>query len=175
MLLSCSGRLHAKLSLPPATIPNTTHHPRTTIHRLTISHPPTTIAPLPTTTPGVYRSAFPTKKNLPFLKKLKLRAVLALVPEAIPEWLTAFYAANDIELLQRGLPGNKEPFVDIPEDMIADALQLLLDNRNYPVLIHCNKGKHRTGCVVGCLRKLQRWSHVAICDECVSSPLLVVS
>ena len=35
------------------------------------------------------------------------------------------------------LPGNKEPFVDIPEGLIADALQLLLDSRNYPILIHC--------------------------------------
>ena len=34
-----------------------------------------------------------------------------------------------------------------------------------PVLIHCNQGKHRTGCLVGCLRKVQRWSLVAIFDE----------
>eukprot|EP00035_Acanthoeca_spectabilis_P021913 m.440894 g.440894 ORF g.440894 m.440894 type:complete len:172 (+) comp18584_c0_seq1:168-683(+) len=116
-------------------------------------------------TTGIYRSGFPTKKNLPFLRKLKLKAVLALVPEAIPEWLTSFYEANGIALLQHGLPGNKEPFVNIPQDKIALAIQALLDSRNYPVLIHCNKGKHRTGCLVGCLRKLQSWSLVAICDE----------
>ncbi|RKO82794.1 protein-tyrosine phosphatase, partial [Blyttiomyces helicus] len=33
------------------------------------------------------------------------------------------------------------------------------------VLIHCNKGKHRTGCLVGCLRKLQHWSYTSIFDE----------
>ena len=27
------------------------------------------------------------------------------------------------------------------------------------MLIHCNKGKHRTGCLIGCIRKIQRWSH----------------
>ena len=32
-------------------------------------------------------------------------------------------------------------------------------------IIHCNQGKHRTGCLVGCLRKAQRWSLVAILDE----------
>ena len=32
-------------------------------------------------------------------------------------------------------------------------------------LIHCNQGKHRTGCLVGCLRKVQRWSLVAIFGE----------
>lgn len=26
---------------------------------------------------------------------------------------------------------------------------------NHPVLVHCNQGKHRTGCLVACLRKVQ--------------------
>lgn len=42
---------------------------------------------------------------------------------------------------------------------------MLLDVRNHPLLIHCNKGKHRTGCLVGCLRKVQRWSLTSIFDE----------
>ena len=33
------------------------------------------------------------------------------------------------------------------------------------MLIHCNKGKSRTGCVVGCYRKLQNWSTSAIFEE----------
>lgn len=33
------------------------------------------------------------------------------------------------------------------------------------MLIHCNKGKHRTGCLIGCLRKLQQWSLTTIFDE----------
>ena len=40
-----------------------------------------------------------------------------------------------------------------------------LDRRNHPILIHCNKGKHRTGCLVGVLRRLQHWSFAAIFDE----------
>ncbi|KAI9216538.1 tyrosine phosphatase family-domain-containing protein [Blastocladiella britannica] len=55
--------------------------------------------------------------------------------------------------------------LDIPEDKIIAALAVLMDERNHPILIHCNKGKHRTGCLVGCLRKLQHWSHTAIFDE----------
>lgn len=49
--------------------------------------------------------------------------------------------------------------------VIRDALQVLLDERRHPLLIHCNKGKHRTGCLVGCLRKVQRWSLTSIFDE----------
>lgn len=48
---------------------------------------------------------------------------------------------------------------------IREALQVILDVRRHPVLIHCNKGKHRTGCLVGCLRKVQRWSLTSIFDE----------
>ena len=39
------------------------------------------------------------------------------------------------------------------------------DVRNHPILIHCNKGKHRTGCLVGCLRKVQKWSLIGIFEE----------
>lgn len=46
-------------------------------------------------------------------------------------------------LQQFGIPGNKEPFDNIPEDVICAALVAILDRRNHPVLIHCNKGKVR--------------------------------
>lgn len=42
---------------------------------------------------------------------------------------------------QFGIPGNKEPFDNIPEDVICSALVAILDKRNHPLLIHCNKGK----------------------------------
>jgi len=114
---------------------------------------------------GIYRSAFPKKKNFPFLKKLKLKSVLTLILEDYPEQNLKFLSENGIQLLQHGVPGNKEPFVDIPEDKIRDALKDLINVQNHPVLIHCNKGKHRTGCLVGCLRKFQKWSNTSIFDE----------
>ncbi|KAJ3080338.1 hypothetical protein HK102_003127 [Quaeritorhiza haematococci] len=144
---------------------------------------------------GVYRSAFPKKKNFPFLKKLGLKSILTLILEDYPELNKKFLDENNITLFQFGVAGNKEPFVDIPEDTICAALSVILDKRNHPcsryfeyfvasaltyipplsfltalclrpaVLIHCNKGKHRTGCLVGCLRKLQHWSHTSIFDE----------
>lgn len=38
---------------------------------------------------------------------------------------------------------------------ICDAIIFAKDPNNQPVHIHCNQGKHRTGCVVACLRKYQ--------------------
>jgi len=48
---------------------------------------------------------------------------------------------EEIKLFHYGIQGNKEPFVDIPPEVIRTALITLLDVSNYPVLIHCNKGK----------------------------------
>ncbi|CAA7049466.1 unnamed protein product [Microthlaspi erraticum] len=58
-----------------------------------------------------------------------------------------------------------EPFVYIPDNKIREALKVLLDEKNHPLLIHCNRGKHRTGCLVGCMRKLQKWCLPSIFDE----------
>ncbi|WFD26061.1 protein-tyrosine-phosphatase [Malassezia nana] len=113
----------------------------------------------------VYRSSFPKKKHFPFLKTLGLRSVLTLILEDYPEQNIQFLDENGIRFFQYGIPGNKEPFVQIPGETIAAALTTILDRRNHPMLIHCNKGKHRTGCLIGCLRKLQQWSLTTIFDE----------
>ncbi|PWN92973.1 protein-tyrosine phosphatase, partial [Acaromyces ingoldii] len=113
----------------------------------------------------VYRSSFPKKKHFAFLETLGLKSVLTLILEEYPEPNMRFLDANGITFFQFGIPGNKEPFVSIPPDKIGAALVTILDRRNHPMLIHCNKGKHRTGCLIGCLRKLQQWSLTTIFDE----------
>lgn len=37
----------------------------------------------------------------------------------------------------------KEPFIENDPTLVAEALAQVLDSRNYPLLIHSNKGKHR--------------------------------
>ena len=115
--------------------------------------------------PGVYRSGYPNKKNFAFLKKIPLKSILYLCPEQYAQGNMEFARANGIKILQFGIEGNKEPFVHIPDDAIRRAVAQLLDVRNHPIMIHCNKGKHRTGVLVGCLRKVQRWSLTSIFDE----------
>eukprot|EP00271_Cylindrocystis_brebissonii_P001885 TRINITY_DN12203_c0_g2_i1.p1 TRINITY_DN12203_c0_g2~~TRINITY_DN12203_c0_g2_i1.p1 ORF type:complete len:582 (+),score=73.67 TRINITY_DN12203_c0_g2_i1:1531-3276(+) len=114
---------------------------------------------------GIYRSGYPNKKNFPFLAKRGLRSIVYLCPEPYPSDNEEFLERNGIQLLHHGMEGNKEPFVDIPEDIVRSALTQLLDVRHRPLLIHCNKGKHRTGCLVGCFRKVQCWSLTSIFDE----------
>ena len=69
---------------------------------------------------GIYRSAFPKKRNFGFLKKLGLKSILTLILEDYPELNTKFLDENNIQLFQFGVAGNKEPFVDIPEDKVRD-------------------------------------------------------
>ncbi|KAK2644607.1 hypothetical protein Ddye_019802 [Dipteronia dyeriana] len=107
---------------------------------------------------GVFRSGFPDSANFSFLHSLGLRSILYLCPEPYPDSINEFLKANGIRLFQFPIDGGKEPFVNIPEETIREALQVVLDVRNHPILIHCKRGKHRTGCLVGCLRKLQKWS-----------------
>ena len=114
---------------------------------------------------GIYRSGFPKKKNFPFLKRLGLKSVLFLCPEEYPKSNSDFLESIDAKIFEFGVQGNKEPFVEIPEEVYVAALREILNPANHPMLIHCNKGKHRTGCLIGCLRKVQRWSLTIIFDE----------
>ncbi|KAJ2319920.1 tyrosine-protein phosphatase siw14 [Coemansia sp. RSA 2704] len=115
--------------------------------------------------PLIYRSGMPKKRNFPFLKRLGLKSIVTLVLEEYPEQSRRFLEQNHIALYQFGVAGNKEPFADIPEPVICQALLVLMDKRCLPALIHCNRGRHRTGCLVGCLRKLQEWTNTSIFDE----------
>lgn len=40
-------------------------------------------------------------------------------------------------------------------ESICEALLFVMNASNHPMWIHCNQGRHRTGCVVACLRKVQ--------------------
>jgi hypothetical protein len=57
------------------------------------------------------------------------------------------------------------PNLAMSEETVLKALDILLDNSNYPICVLCGQGSHRTGTVVGCLRKLQRWNLTSIFEE----------
>lgn len=113
----------------------------------------------------IYRSSFPRVENFSFLSKLGLRSILMLIPEEYPSENTQFVEENGIQLFQVGMSGNKEPFVHLPDDILSRALEIAINPANHPLLIHCNRGKHRTGCLVGCIRRLQNWSLTMIFEE----------
>lgn len=115
--------------------------------------------------PGIYRSGFPNKRNFEYLKRLDLKSVIYLCSDdLLPENVT-FLNDNNINFIHIKSKGNKEPFVRINSKDIQLGLSYILDTRNHPILIHCNRGCHRVGCLIGCLRKLQQWSMPSIFEE----------
>ncbi|CCK71602.1 putative tyrosine protein phosphatase SIW14 KNAG_0H01880 [Huiozyma naganishii CBS 8797] len=114
----------------------------------------------------IYRSSFPRPENFDFLHtRLRLKSILVLIPEEYPQENLDFLEGAKIKLFQVGMSGNKEPFVNLPSNVLTRALEIVLNPENQPILIHCNRGKHRTGCLVGCIRRLQNWSLTMIFDE----------
>lgn len=101
----------------------------------------------------IFRSSYPKEENYSYLQALKLKSILTLVKEDCPESYTRFIVENGIRHYRVHIPANKGRVCITPEAM-AQALMVVLDRSNYPLLIHCNKGKHRTGCVVACMEKV---------------------
>ncbi len=114
---------------------------------------------------GIYRSGHPNERNFEFLRRLNLKSVMYLGTEDYRSNMTSWTASQGIQTFHLRLAINKEPTAEMDEADVVRALQLILQPANWPMLIHCNKGKYRVGCIVGLLRRLQGWSHTSIFEE----------
>ena len=114
---------------------------------------------------SIYRSSFPQPSNFPFIQTLNLRSIIYLCPEPYPEENLEFLKSQNIQLFQFGIEGKTDVSLPVLKDSIMEALKVLIDVRNHPILIHCKRGKHRTGTLVGCFRKLQNWCLSSVFEE----------
>lgn len=71
------------------------------------------------------------------------------------EALESFVSGASIRQFFFAIKGTKKEA--IPDATMSSILDVVLDQSNYPLLVHCNKGKHRTGCVVAAVRKAHGW------------------
>lgn len=115
--------------------------------------------------PGVYRSGHPNERNFAFLQRLNLKSIMYIANDDYRENMTEWARREGIQVFHHRVSVNKEPFAEMDEAEVAQALSHMLDERNLPMLVHCNKGKYRVGCVMGCVRRLQGWSHISILEE----------
>lgn len=114
--------------------------------------------------PGVYRSSYPKPENYTFLRDLKLKTMVTLVKkDELDHDLQSFVTANGVNQVIFNMKGTKKEA--IPMSTMRAILELVLDRKNYPLLVHCNHGKHRTGCVVAAVRKLSGWQLNMVVDE----------
>ncbi|KAK9455679.1 hypothetical protein V1511DRAFT_308427 [Dipodascopsis uninucleata] len=137
----------------------------------------------------LYRSGQPSPINFPFLADLNLTAVTWLEMEDPPEVFRSFCRSNGIHMYHLGLEnttdietdehdtiidgtpshrsskGTSNPWDQLPESSIVRALEIIADKRNYPLLVCGGMGRHRTGTVIGCLRRVQRWNLASVSEE----------
>lgn len=112
----------------------------------------------------VFRGAYPVDKNYPFIKTLKLKTIISLIPEEINEDLKNFCKKECIKNHTYLVP----KFIDqviITPNTVTQILTTITNVNNLPVYIHCLSGDHTTGLVIMCLRKLQMWSQKAMFNE----------
>jgi len=136
------------------------------------SHPPTpdgTGRPtnFQTIAPGLYRSSYPLHAHFAKLEDLGLKTIITLVPEELSLTYSNFVSSNGIMHHQIPVLANKDPEVYTDATTIHQILEIMLDPNNYPMLLHCNKGKHRTGCLTACFRKVCGWTDEAALEEYV--------
>ena len=115
--------------------------------------------------PGIYRSSFPVDSNIDHLRSLGLKTILSLVPHSYQGERAALVEQSGIRHVYVPIPALKVPEDCITRESIVDAMRVLLDPGMRPVLVHCNKGKHRTGTIIGLLRRLNNWSPAAALTE----------
>lgn len=105
----------------------------------------------------IFRSAFPQDRNLDFLDCLEINTMLTFVGTEPSDEYWTFVHEGNIQRLQIDIAPNKDGNVKTTNESLCEALLVVLDTSNYPLYIHCNQGRHRTGCVIACLRKIQKW------------------
>lgn len=114
---------------------------------------------------GLYRSSFPGPDNIEHLQSLGLKTLITLVTTPFEPSVENWIANSGIEHYRFDITAHKTPAHKttahktpnerIPMKDVASVMTLLNDETKRPLLVHCNKGKHRTGCMVAAFCKLQ--------------------
>mmetsp|Transcript_872 Transcript_872/g.2020 ORF Transcript_872/g.2020 Transcript_872/m.2020 type:complete len:198 (+) Transcript_872:187-780(+) len=113
----------------------------------------------------VYRGAFPSLRNFPFLAGLGLATVVSIVKGGLSGMtvdLVEFCKHERIRLVVVTL-GEESKIPSVAS--VTRILSFLADRRNLPAYIHCTDGGLATGTMVMCLRVLQRWSMESMSAE----------
>ncbi|KAI1825436.1 tyrosine phosphatase family-domain-containing protein [Xylaria intraflava] len=112
---------------------------------------------------GLYRSGYPQARDYPFMESLKLKTIVTLVNKELPDGFRQFLEENQITHKIFDMAGTKKEAISI--ELMRSIYAVVSQRENYPLLIHCNHGKHRTGCVVGVLRLSNQWDMKRTLDE----------
>lgn len=106
---------------------------------------------------GLYRSSFPRRSNVQFLEDLELRTIVTLVSTDFDPWMAEYMWKCGVTHYRIKVTPHKSEEDFIPLETIAQVMRLLMDPSKRPLLIHCNKGRHRTGCMIASFRHIKAY------------------
>lgn len=119
--------------------------------------------------PGVYRSGHPNHCNFAFLDGLHLTSIMYICLDSYRPHTYNWAQDRGLKIFHHRIDSYKQPHdpASDPSEhaMYAEAIQQILDRRNLPILIHCNKGKHRVNTLSALLRIIQGWDTQAVLAE----------
>ncbi|ETW01663.1 hypothetical protein H310_06285 [Aphanomyces invadans] len=113
-----------------------------------------------------------------FVSQLALNTVVYLSTDDLGRELSDFFKERDVQVLHLGAKYRNSK--GITEGMTKEAIECILDQRRYPIMVMCKTGIHISGygtpscslllprpsrSVIGCLRRLQNWSLTATIDK----------
>jgi hypothetical protein len=85
---------------------------------------------------GIYRSAYPSTKSLPFIQSLHLKTAICLNPSDLRDELKEFAAANGIQLVAIDVGWNQEPFMVMSDMAVSQVVDKVLSKLSIFVLFH---------------------------------------
>lgn len=105
-----------------------------------------------------FRGAYPTIKNFRFLRRLHLKTLVSLTPEAHPNRDMREFCEHEGITVHNFFVEKFQDGVTLTNAKVIQVLQIIIRPENLPVYVHCLDGTHVTGLVVMCFRKLQSWN-----------------
>ncbi|OWZ40189.1 cytoplasmic protein [Cryptococcus neoformans c8] len=116
--------------------------------------------------PGVYRSGHPNRKNFPFLKRLKLKGIIYVEgSDPYRQDSLDFVQSQNLELYRFDFSNESDLYTPEGKERMEALLKVLLDKRNYPLLVHDDTGKGSCTLVCALIRRFQSWSLTGLFAE----------
>eukprot|EP00048_Salpingoeca_helianthica_P006860 m.103565 g.103565 ORF g.103565 m.103565 type:complete len:209 (-) comp14152_c0_seq1:61-687(-) len=115
----------------------------------------------------VYRTNMPVLANFGYLQRLRIKTALVLSPEKPLKEFEDFITENNIEMIHQGAEAwhAETTWKPVSDELVKESLEAIINPAKRPIIIICTSGRHQTGIVVGCLRRLQRWCLTSIFHE----------
>lgn len=113
---------------------------------------------------GVSRSIILQPASYGLFKGLK---TVLLTSSELHKGLSSWAEDNNINVIHLGAQtytGSSNSASGITEELVKQGLEIILNVENHPILVMCSSGQE-TGCIFGCLRKLQGWNFNSIVAE----------